>query len=162
MIWGRAVADVLDEMKVISDFGCRGWPDRRNVKVGEQIRYIHRRIDDDDVYFVASGCPEAREFVCTFRVNGKGPSSGGPIPARPIRSPYTKKGAERPCFARPLTRNGFGFRSNSTLMAPSLSVFRKCEALSESTCFRPTGNELKLPISPTPGFETQLAIPWVG
>ena len=73
VIWGRSVADVLDEMKMIPDFGCSGWPDRSNIKVGEQIRYIHRQVEEDDVYFVASGCPEAREFVCTFRVTGKRP-----------------------------------------------------------------------------------------
>ena len=41
--------------------------------MGEELRYIHRNIEGDEVYFVASGVPEARRFLCTFRVRGKTP-----------------------------------------------------------------------------------------
>ena len=99
MIWGRPVADVLDEMKVTPDFGCRDWPDRSNIKVGEQIRYIHRRIDDDDVYFVASGCPEARGFICTFRVNGKRPELWWPDSGKIEPIAVYDEASESPAFS---------------------------------------------------------------
>jgi hypothetical protein len=73
VIWGRPIGAVLNEMNVPPDFDCQGWPDQSSVKVGEQIRYIHRRNEDDDFYFVASNCPEAMKFVCTFRAGGKRP-----------------------------------------------------------------------------------------
>jgi (4-O-methyl)-D-glucuronate---lignin esterase len=67
VIWGKPVADVLREMDAPPDFDCH------DVKVGEEIRYIHRRHEGDEIYFVASASPNARRFLCTFRVNGKRP-----------------------------------------------------------------------------------------
>lgn len=67
IIWGRPVADVLSELDTPPDFACHG------VKVGEQIRYIHRAQDGDEIYFVANGTPDARRFLCTFRAKGKRP-----------------------------------------------------------------------------------------
>jgi hypothetical protein len=37
------------------------------------LRYIHRRIGDADVYFVANGSAESYETTCSFRVAGKQP-----------------------------------------------------------------------------------------
>jgi hypothetical protein len=37
------------------------------------LRYIHRRIGEADVYFVANGSSEGCEATCTFRVTGKQP-----------------------------------------------------------------------------------------
>ncbi|MFN8006297.1 MAG: glycosyl hydrolase [Terriglobia bacterium] len=39
--------------------------------VGEEIRTIHRRVGRDDLYFVANALPEARRFLCRFRVAGR-------------------------------------------------------------------------------------------
>ena len=50
--------------------------------VGEEIRYIHRNVDGDEVYFVASGVPEARRFLCTFRVKGRRPELWWPDTGR--------------------------------------------------------------------------------
>lgn len=67
VIWGRPLSDVLKEMGTPPDFDCQ------DVKVGDQIRYIHRRHENDEIYFVANGIPDARRFLCTFRVEGKRP-----------------------------------------------------------------------------------------
>jgi hypothetical protein len=37
------------------------------------LRYIHRRIGEADVYFVANGAPDACDAICSFRVAGKQP-----------------------------------------------------------------------------------------
>ena len=66
VIWGRPLSDVMVKLGVPSDFNCD------QASVGEEIRYIHRRIDGDDFYFVASGIAEAKTFLCTFRVTDKG------------------------------------------------------------------------------------------
>ncbi len=67
VIWGRPVSQVLRDLNAPPDFDCQ------DVKVGDEIRYIHRRDKDDEIYFVASSNPAARRVLCTFRVQGKRP-----------------------------------------------------------------------------------------
>lgn len=66
VIWGRPLRDILVKLGAPSDFDCD------EAAIGEDIRFIHRRINGDDFYFVASGIPEAKIFLCTFRINDKG------------------------------------------------------------------------------------------
>ena len=73
VIWNISTADVLVDLGITPDFNVHGWPDFTNVAVGSQVRYIHRRIDDDDIYFVASTSSTPTRQLCTFRVNGKRP-----------------------------------------------------------------------------------------
>ncbi len=67
VIWGNQLPEVLEGLGLSPDFACY------MEEVGAQIRYIHRKIDDKEVYFVASGCPEARRFRCTFRAKNSSP-----------------------------------------------------------------------------------------
>jgi hypothetical protein len=53
-VWGKPLADVLAGLDARPDFACVG------VTPGEEIRYIHRHIDGDDLYFVAGAVPEVR------------------------------------------------------------------------------------------------------
>ena len=158
VIWGRSVADVLVEMNVASDFGCRDWPDRSNIKVGEQIRYIHRRIDDDDVYFVASGCPEAREFICTFRVTGARPELWWPDSGKIEPIAVYEEVNESPAWTAPdqkwnRTRIPIQFDPYGSVFV----VFRGGAKPSTNrlVSVRRDGIEIS-GISPTPAFETQL------
>jgi len=77
VIWGKLLRGVLAQQGVPPDFACDD-----EVTVGEEIRYIHRNIEGDEVYFVASGVPEARRFLCTFRVSGKTPELWWPDTGR--------------------------------------------------------------------------------
>ncbi len=76
VIWGRTLGEVLGELRIPPDFACH------EATVGEEIRYIHRSVEGDEVYFVASGVPEARRFLCTFRVRGKTPELWWPDTGR--------------------------------------------------------------------------------
>lgn len=76
VIWSRTLGEVLGELRTPPDFACL------EATVGEEIRYIHRNIEGDDFYFVASGVPEARRFLCNFRVKGKTPELWWPDTAR--------------------------------------------------------------------------------
>lgn len=67
VVWGKQLPEVLEGLGLSPDFACYG------SAVGTQIRYIHRRIGDAEVYFVASGCSEARRFRCTFRAKNSPP-----------------------------------------------------------------------------------------
>ena len=65
VIWGKTLSTVLTSLGAPPDFACH------DPNVAEQIRYIHRSINGDDVYFVANAIPEARRFLCTFRAKGQ-------------------------------------------------------------------------------------------
>ena len=89
MIWGRDVNDVLAEMQVVPDFSFRS----PNPKTA--LNYIHRKMAEADIYFVANNyarhgiddfkyrenptLPDRYELVdCTFRVTGKVPQQWNP------------------------------------------------------------------------------------
>lgn len=76
VICGKPLEQVLKEAHTPPDFACH------QVTVGEEIRYIHRNVSGDDVYFVASAVPETRRFLCTFRVQGKRPEIWRPDTGR--------------------------------------------------------------------------------
>jgi len=76
IIWGKSLWEVLRELQTPPDFACH------EVSVGEEVRYIHRTLEGDDLYFVASGVPESRRFLCTFRARGKRPELWWPDTGR--------------------------------------------------------------------------------
>jgi hypothetical protein len=76
IIWGNSLARVLRDLDTHPDFECPA------VTVGDEIRYIHRYVGGDDIYFVASAVPEARRFLCTFRIKGKRPELWWPDTGR--------------------------------------------------------------------------------
>jgi hypothetical protein len=76
VIWGRPLGELLRALETRPDFACH------DVAVGKDIHYIHRSVDGDEVYFVASGVPEARRFLCTFRIQGKRPEMWWPDTGR--------------------------------------------------------------------------------
>ena len=76
IVWGKPLTEVLSGLSVRPDFSAL------DVKVGEEIRTIHRQVDGNDLYFVASGLPEARRFLCSFRVKGKRPELWWPDTGR--------------------------------------------------------------------------------
>jgi hypothetical protein len=67
VVWGKPLPQVLRELDTPPDFSCH------DVTVGDGIRYIHRKVDGNDVYFVASATEETRRFLCSFRVKGRRP-----------------------------------------------------------------------------------------
>jgi hypothetical protein len=40
---------------------------------GQELRYVHRAVDEGDLYFVSSGSPDAQTVEASFRVSGKAP-----------------------------------------------------------------------------------------
>jgi hypothetical protein len=76
VVWGEPLVDVLEGLNAPADFACL------EAAVNKQIRYIHRTDRGDDIYFVASNYPEAKRFLCTFRVSGKLPELWWPDSGR--------------------------------------------------------------------------------
>lgn len=74
---------VLAEMGVPPDFTATS-----------NFRYIHKRIGETDVYFVANPEPREAEATCTFRINGRQPELWWPESGRTQRAAaFVNRGA---------------------------------------------------------------------
>ncbi|GIU73760.1 MAG: hypothetical protein KatS3mg004_0847 [Bryobacteraceae bacterium] len=67
VFWGLPLAEILSRMGVPPDFECTS-------RSGDApVNFIHRRVGDDDVYFVACRRRQPEDIVASFRVAGKRP-----------------------------------------------------------------------------------------
>ena len=69
---GVSVAKVFEEKGIEPDFKVTDNP-------GAQIKFIHRRLDKGDIYFVANQAAVPVEFNATFRVSGRAPQLWNPL-----------------------------------------------------------------------------------
>jgi hypothetical protein len=67
VVWGKKLAEVLSGMEIGPDFDYTSRPSRANVM------YIHKKIGNDDIYFVSNQQNEIQELDCRFRITGKLP-----------------------------------------------------------------------------------------
>jgi len=70
--WGLPLATVLDKLNIKPD--C----DISSRSGDAPINFIHRRVGDAEVYFVANRRRHAEDVVCTFRVKGMQPELWNP------------------------------------------------------------------------------------
>jgi len=64
---GRSARAVLEERGLAPDFEASG------ASAAADLHYIHRRLGDTDVYFVANRSATPETIDCTFRVDGRAP-----------------------------------------------------------------------------------------
>lgn len=76
VFWGLSWDEIFAAMKLPMDFTYSAKP------AVAELNYIHRRIDDADLYFVANRAMEPVETVCAFRVTGKAPELWHPETGR--------------------------------------------------------------------------------
>ncbi|MFO1513817.1 MAG: glycosyl hydrolase [Verrucomicrobiota bacterium] len=74
VVWGRPLEQVLEKLKAAPDFAA-----------GVKLNWIHRRIGQAEIYFVANEAATAVEVNCQFRVKGLlpelwNPETGGTSP----------------------------------------------------------------------------------
>jgi hypothetical protein len=67
VLWGQDLQTVMEKANLKPDFSYT------SQSSDAPITYIHRRIEESDVYFIANGRRTQEQLVCTFRVNGKQP-----------------------------------------------------------------------------------------
>jgi len=67
IVWGKRLADVLESLRVPKDF------EFMSRSGGSKLAYIHRTIEDAEVYFVSNQNYRPTSVECTFRVAGKRP-----------------------------------------------------------------------------------------
>ena len=70
VIWGRTPAEVLSALHLPKDFEA--------MSAKQKILFAHRRVDSDDIYFVANHSGEPTKFTGVFRVQGKIPQAWNP------------------------------------------------------------------------------------
>jgi hypothetical protein len=75
--YGRIFADGVPIEKIFEEKGLV--PDFAVDDRYAQIKFIHRRLDKGDIYFVANQAPDAVEFHATFRVSGRAPQLWNPL-----------------------------------------------------------------------------------
>ncbi|MCX7013469.1 MAG: glycosyl hydrolase, partial [Candidatus Sumerlaeota bacterium] len=63
VVWGMPMQELLVSLGAKPDFEC----------AAPGIHWIHRRVGEADVYFVANADEASRDVLCTFRVAGKVP-----------------------------------------------------------------------------------------
>lgn len=87
--WGKTVKEVLSELKVSPDFIVTG-TDNTDM----HIDYLHRRTENEDIYFVSNSKPEVEFIKCIYRVDKrKVPELWNPVTGLIQRDPvYTRTG----------------------------------------------------------------------
>jgi len=65
IVWEKPFEEIFALMQLPQDFIC-------NTADGDhEVNYIHRRVGDVDVYFLANRRREAKSTLCSFRVSGR-------------------------------------------------------------------------------------------
>jgi alpha-L-rhamnosidase len=85
---GKTIDPVLEAVGVKPDIAFTGAA--KNLK----LRWIHRKTDDSDFYFVANQLARDEEVTCTFRVNGRQPELWHPETGRITALPVHKVTAD--------------------------------------------------------------------
>ncbi|MDG1358641.1 MAG: glycosyl hydrolase [Akkermansiaceae bacterium] len=88
IITGKSFEQILEQDKLLPDFtatllGQEAETEQQKIKDDfatskKQIRYIHRKIGEGDVYFIASQSQDSEEATLRFRISGKSPELWDP------------------------------------------------------------------------------------
>jgi hypothetical protein len=62
--WGKTVKEVLEEMNLPADFQVKGIKNDH-----DEIDYIHRQTESEDIYFVSNSSKATQKITCVFRVD---------------------------------------------------------------------------------------------
>jgi hypothetical protein len=73
IIADRTAAEILNDLRIAPDFTYTGLSDAGD------IDWIHRKADDNDIYFIASRWDAKEKINATFRVSGKLPEIWDPV-----------------------------------------------------------------------------------
>jgi hypothetical protein len=84
--WGKTAREVLGENQIGPDFEYQA-TDRQAV-----LDYIHRRVDDRDVYFVCNQSDREVDAECSFRVTRKKPQLWNPLTGNIQDAAHSQKG----------------------------------------------------------------------
>lgn len=81
VVWGLGMASLLSQMRILPDFSTA---DKRGK---ERLSWIHRRVGNTDIYFVANRAYSPLTIDCTFRQAGKVPEFWYPDTGRITNAP---------------------------------------------------------------------------
>ena len=111
VIWGRTLREILQERGIGPDFIFTGGSS------DTAIDYIHRKTENEDIYFVRNTTQLRENINCTFRVKGKIPELWLPGSGKMMKCPVYKeveKGTILPLNLTPEETVFVVFRKNST------------------------------------------------
>jgi hypothetical protein len=88
VIWGRTIREVLRQLGSGPDFQFIGMDEHTD------LDFVHRRTDQEDVYFVSNRNDRWETVSCVFRVTGKAPEIWQPGDGQRIRPAVFRTGSE--------------------------------------------------------------------
>jgi len=103
VFWGVPLREVLDSAGTPPDVEISA------STADATIHWIHRRIDDAEVYFVANGRRRPEDIVCTFRVAGRRPERWDPMTGATTPLPVHEQTGARTRVALRLDESGSCF-----------------------------------------------------
>ena len=71
VFYGTDIKEVLESMSLFPDFSIE--------EIDLDLRFIHRYIDGNDIYFISNGQPFPVNFTAKFRISGKKPEVWDPV-----------------------------------------------------------------------------------
>jgi hypothetical protein len=128
----QRITEVLSQLNVIADFEYTG------VRPDASLVWLHRRVNDAEVYFIANRQRRVEEVVCSFRVVGRQPEIWRPDSGGIHRAPvfdFARNRTHLPLRLEPAESIFVVFRS-SAAAAPVKSVARNHELLITSSLDR--------------------------
>jgi len=112
------IVKILNENKLLPDFSI--------FKNGNDIRFIHRSVGSDDIYFVANSLNQSRNLIANFRVVGKTPelwnAETGEITELPIWNEKPNGVTEIPLHMAPYGSFFVVFKKTANPKAHFLSI----------------------------------------
>jgi hypothetical protein len=111
--WGKSINEVLDELSIVPDFEVKGI-DNHDLHVD----YIHRKTENEDIYFVSNSSQKQEKISAVFRVEENqipelwDAETG--LVQREVTFSKVKKGIELELTLDPLASRFVVFRKNTT------------------------------------------------
>lgn len=121
---GITVKDTLAAMRLTPDFSAQG------ASVNADLRFIHRRDGENEIYFIANRQARPEDFTASFRVSGKKAEIVDPVTGRIFSAGSVRHGGERTSLPLHLEANGSVFvifRPRSS--APQMPIYKEAMSL---------------------------------
>lgn len=146
LITGKSFEAILAEDKLLADFDANG----------ANVRYIHRKLDSGDLYFVAWQEDRAEDVRLTFRVSGRQPEVWNPVTGDIQDLPMFEDDGTTttiPLRVEPYDSRFIVFRRAATGLDPVVTVTRNGQPV-PAPALRANGGKAGLRVWETGCYET--------
>ncbi|MDD3773013.1 MAG: glycosyl hydrolase, partial [Weeksellaceae bacterium] len=123
VFWGESMDSILNKLSLEKDFECTS-------RSGDApVRYIHKKTEKEDIYFVCNERRQYEDMVCTFRITGKQPEFWSAPDGKRFKAIFYENKEGRtilPIHLKPYGSLFVIFRSPATIHFKKLVSQEKC------------------------------------